>query len=97
MSFSFGARGSWICGQWSQRLENLYLLDNTHINDNNLPVRLFLVQERHHTKDLDLLDLASVAHQFADLANVQRIIVTLGFGLGVNDVGIFPGLQLSAK
>lgn len=63
-----------------------------HVNDDDLPVGLFFVQESHDTEDLDLLDLTGIANEFTDFANVQRIVVTLGFGLGVDDVGVFPGL-----
>lgn len=62
------------------------------INDDDLPVCLLLVDESHDTEDLDLLDLASVADKLADLANVKRVVVTLGLGLGVDAVGVFPGL-----
>jgi hypothetical protein len=65
----------------------------TYVDDNDLPVRLFLVQEGHHTENLDLLDLTCVANKFADFAHVQRVIVALRFGLGVYDVGVFPGLM----
>lgn len=63
-----------------------------NVDDNDLPVRLLLVKQGHDTKDLDLLDLAGVADQFTDLTNVQRVVVTLGLGLGVDAVGVFPGL-----
>ena len=62
------------------------------IDDNDLPVGLALIQQCHDTKDLDLLDLTSVTNQFADLADVQWVIVTLGLGLGVDNVGVFPCL-----
>ena len=63
------------------------------INDNDLPISLLLVQEGHDTKDLDLLDLAWGSDELADLADVQRVIVTFGLGLRVNNVRIFPGLR----
>lgn len=62
------------------------------IDDDDLPVSLLLVEERHDTEDLDLLDLAGVADELADLADVERVVVALGLGLGVDDVGVFPGL-----
>jgi hypothetical protein len=65
----------------------------THVNDNDLPVCLFLVEQCHDTKDLDLLDLTGVADQLADLADVQRVIVTLGLRLGVNNIRVFPCLR----
>jgi hypothetical protein len=69
------------------------LFNRTNINDNDLPVGLFFVEQGHHTQNLDLLDLTSVANEFADLADVQWIIVTLGLGLGMDDIRVFPGLE----
>lgn len=63
-----------------------------HVNDNNLPVGLFFVQEGHDTEDLDLLDLTGVTDKFTDFANVQWVVVTLGLGFGVDDIGVLPGL-----
>lgn len=63
-----------------------------HVNDDNLPVGLLLVEQGHNTKDLDLLDLASISDQFTDFADVKGVIVALGLGLGVNNVGVLPGL-----
>jgi len=62
------------------------------INDNDLPVSLLLVEESHDTEDLDLLDLASVTNELTDLANIERVVVTLSLGLRVNGVGILPSL-----
>ena len=62
------------------------------INDNNLPVGFFLIEKCHDTKDFDLLDLTRVANQFTNFANIQWIIVTLGLGFWVNDIGVFPSL-----
>lgn len=62
------------------------------VDDNDLPVGLLLVEKSHHTKDLNLLDLTGVADELTDLANVERVVVTLGLGLGVDSVGVFPGL-----
>jgi hypothetical protein len=39
-----------------------------------------------------LLDLTRVADQLTDLANVERVVVTLGLGLGVDRVRVLPGL-----
>lgn len=65
------------------------------INDNDLPVGLFLVQEGHDTENLDLLDLTGVTNKLTDFAHVQWVVVTLGLGLGVDNIGIFPGLSTS--
>ena len=62
------------------------------VNDEDLPVSLTLIEESHDTEDLDLLDLADVADLFTDLANIERIVVTLGLGLGVGSLRVLPGL-----
>lgn len=62
------------------------------IDDNDLPVGLTLVEESHHTEDLDLLDLTGLGHELADLADVERVVVTLLLGLRVGDIGVLPGL-----
>ena len=62
------------------------------VDDDDLPVGFLLVEESHDTKDLDLLHLTNVADKLANLADVEGIIVTLGLGLGVDGVGVFPGL-----
>ena len=63
------------------------------IDDNDLPVGLLLIEESHNTENLDLLDLTRVANKLTDLADVERVVVTLGLGLGVDDVGVLPGLR----
>jgi len=55
----------------------------------------FLIKQSHNTKDLDLLDLSRMSDQFADLADIQWIIVTLGLRLRMNNVGILPCLRES--
>ena len=63
------------------------------IDNDDLPIGLLLVEQSHHSKDFDLLDLTWVSNQLADLADVQWIIVALGLGLWVYNIGIFPGLR----
>jgi hypothetical protein len=63
------------------------------VNDNDLPVGLLLVQQGHDTQNLDLLDLAGVANELTNLADVERVVVTLGLSLGVDDIGVLPGLN----
>lgn len=63
------------------------------VDDDDLPVGLFLIQKGHHTENLNLLDLTGVADKLTDLADVERVIVSLGLGLGVDNVGVFPGLK----
>jgi hypothetical protein len=63
-----------------------------HVNDDDLPVGLLLVEKGHDSKNLDLLDLSDVSNKLADLADVERVVVALRLGLGVGDVGVLPGL-----
>jgi len=90
-----------VCGTektWQVSLDILNIVELVsqwivYVNDNDLPVGLLLVKQGHDTKDLDLLDLARVADELTDLADVQWVIVALGLCLWVNDVGVFPCLR----
>lgn len=62
------------------------------VDDNDLPVSLLLVEKGHDTENLDLLNLTGVANKLTDLADVKRVVVTLGLGLRVDGVGVLPGL-----
>jgi len=66
------------------------------VDDNDFPVSLTLVEEGHDTEDLDLFDLTSVTDLFADLTNIEGIVITLGLGFRVSVVGVFPGLREGA-
>jgi len=63
------------------------------VNDDDLPVSLALVEQSHDTEDLDLLDLTGLGDELTNLADVERVVVTLSLGLGVGDVGVLPGLD----
>lgn len=63
------------------------------IDDNNLPVGLLLVKKSHDTEDLDLLNLTRVSDQLTNLADIQWIVVTLGLGLRVDNIGVLPCLE----
>lgn len=63
------------------------------VNDDDLPVGLALIQERHNTEDLDLLDLSDIADLLADLTDIKRVVVPLGFRLGVGGRRVLPGLE----
>lgn len=67
-----------------------------HIDDQDFPVGLALVEESHDAEDLDLLDLTNISNLFADLADVQRIVIALGLGLSVSLGGVFPSLLVDA-
>jgi len=60
------------------------------VNDDDLPIRLFFVEESHDTEHLDLLNLASVSHKLTDFADVEWVVVAFRLGLRVDDVGVFP-------
>jgi hypothetical protein len=67
------------------------------INDDDFPICLPLVEEQHHTKDFDLLDLTTVGNLLSDLACIKGIVVSMGVRLGKGIAGIFPGLFLMGK
>jgi len=62
------------------------------IYDYDLPIGLALVQQRHDAENLDLFDLAHVSDLFADFADIERVIITLGFCLSVCLCRILPCL-----
>ena len=62
------------------------------VDDDDLPVGLFLVEEGHHAEGLDLLDGAWGGDRLANLTYVEGVVVAFGFGFGVDRVGVFPGL-----
>ena len=63
------------------------------VNDNDLPVSLFLVKQSHDTQDLDLLDLSWGCNKLTNLADVEGVVVTFSLGLRVKDIRVFPGLS----
>ena len=63
------------------------------VNDNDFPVGLLLIEQGHHTKNLDLFNLTWVADELSDFAHVERVIIALGLGLGVDNVRVFPCLE----
>ena len=67
------------------------------VNDHDLPVGLTLVEESHNTEDLDLLDFSALGDGLTNLANVEWVVVTLGLGLWVRDVGVLPGLSYHVR
>lgn len=75
----------YIINSWCQ-----WIVD---VNDDNLPISLFFIKQRHNTEDFDLLDLTRGRDKLANFTDIERIIVSSGFGFGVNDVGVFPGLN----
>ena len=62
------------------------------INHNDFPVRLAFIQKSHDAENLDLLDLTGVTNRFTDFADIQRVVVSLGFGLGMGMTRVFPSL-----
>lgn len=64
-----------------------------YVNNNDLPIRLALVQEGHDTKNLDLLDLSDVSNLLANFADIEWVVIALGFSFGVRLGRIFPSLM----
>jgi len=62
------------------------------VDDDDLPVRLALVEKSHDSENLDLLDLTGLGDGLTDLADIEWVVVTLGLGLWVGDVWVLPGL-----
>lgn len=62
------------------------------VDNDDLPVCLLLVEQGHDAEDLDLLDLTRPGDELTNLANVERVVVTLGLSLGVDDIGVLPRL-----
>lgn len=62
------------------------------VDDEDLPVGFALIEQRHDTENLDLLDLSDVADLLTDFADIEGIVVTASLGLGVSLGGVLPGL-----
>lgn len=62
------------------------------VDDDDLPVGLTLIEEGHDTENLDLLDLADGTDELTDLANVERVVVTVRASLGVGLRRVLPSL-----
>lgn len=63
-----------------------------YVDDEDLPVGLAFVKECHDAEDFNLLNLPYITHLFADLADVQRIVVAVGLGLAVLLSRVLPSL-----
>jgi hypothetical protein len=63
------------------------------VDDEDLPVGLAFIEESHDAEDFNLLNLAYITHLFANLADVQRIVVAVGLGLAVLPSRILPSLS----
>jgi hypothetical protein len=63
-----------------------------NINHDHFPIDFALLQQGHDAENLDLLNLSDISNPFADFADVERVIVTLGLGLSVSLCWVFPGL-----
>lgn len=63
------------------------------VDDDDLPVGLLLVEQSHDAEDLDLDDLSGLVDELTNLAHVERVVVALGLGLGVDGIGVLPRLR----
>ncbi len=62
------------------------------VDDNDFPVGLALIEQGHDSEDLDLFHLSGVTDLLADFADIQGIIVALGFSLDVSLTRVLPRL-----
>jgi len=93
-----------VCGAEKTREVTLDVLDIVelgdqrvvYVDDHDLPVRLALVEQSHDTKNLDLDDLTRLGDELTNFAHVQWVVVTLGLGLLVDDVGVLPCLYTAS-
>jgi hypothetical protein len=65
------------------------------VDDHDLPVGLALVEQCHDTENLDLDDLTRLRDELANLADIERVVVALGLGLLMDNIGVLPCLQPS--
>ena len=65
-----------------------------HVDDDDLPVSLLFVEQGHDSQDFDLLDLSGSCNKLSDLADIERIVITLGLGLGMENIWVLPSLEL---
>jgi len=67
-----------------------------YVNNYDFPVGLAFINESHDPEDLDLFDLANITNLLANLADIERVVVSPGFSLCMQRRGILPGLGESA-
>jgi hypothetical protein len=60
------------------------------VNSDDFPVGLLFVQKSHDSQYFYDLDLPRISHEFPNLADIERIIVTLCFRLRVYGIWILP-------
>ena len=63
-----------------------------NINHDHFPIGFALVQQGHDAENLDLFNLSDISDLFANFADVERVVVTLGLGLCVSLCWVLPGL-----
>ena len=93
-------RGAHEAGQMALDILNIVQLGRERVldvDDKDLPVGLAFIKKGHDAEDFDLLNLPYVTHLFADLADIQRIVVAISLGLGVLLSGILPSLQIHTR
>ena len=64
------------------------------VNDDDLPVSLLFVKQGHDSQNFDLFDLSRSCDELSDLADIERVVITLGFGLGMENIWVLPSLDL---
>lgn len=89
-----------ICGSdetWEVPLDILNVIELgsqgiVDVDDNHFPICLSFIKQGHNTEDLDLFNLTGIAKLLANLANVERVIITMCLCLCMDLCGIFPSL-----
>ena len=62
------------------------------IDDDDFPVGLALIKERHDSEHLDLLHLPDIADLLTNLTHIEGIVVALRLGLRVCGLRVLPSL-----
>lgn len=63
------------------------------IDDDDFPVCLAFVEQGHDAEDLDLFHLTGVTDLLADLAHIERVVITPCLGFCMKDIRVLPGLS----
>lgn len=68
-----------------------------HIDYNDFPVCLTLVEKSHYAQDLDLFDLTNITYLFPYFTNIKGVVITLRFCLYMGLCRILPSLSISRR
>ena len=68
-----------------------------HVNSDEFPICFSLVEKCHCSKNFDLFDLSWISDFFANLANINWVIVAFCFGFRMCMIWILPCLELALR